>query len=476
MHQQILYLQILVFASNRGLFFHGCRLVHGNSCEGHDTIQNSSRVSMSDPALLRLLLKASQEISYVFSKYVVCCSLTDSVLKLLYASSSTVGDENYAQFRHREFCLRSIIFSLRAIRPFIKLFGFYEGPNLRITSVLDLLEYSVHMASNWFRRNTEGLILMINPIVNGSINRQASFDVRVGEMLQAMRQSSGCMVHDLLGDGLEAIPDTNVTQRQVQQSKTLLLCIPDDEMWQLIGASLWMQLSGFANYQLSEFVQKLRTEDGSTIVDLKNELSILVAESSLTSMAYISSSLTRQLASFLRTKLAKSIPVTSFLWLHESVHHQSSSLTSSSNQTTPLKVADKEERVSLQKLYEISVHPVEICENFANERIVCFPHSNKRFSTAWGDLLRGPILEDDNSSLPNSKAQLNFGNNTSVTEGEPIHNNKLVTDGLAETSRSSSPHRDVTCFHNPVEVLKRTGELLEVAYISLSVDNLKSII
>ena len=260
--------------------------------------------------------------------------------------------------------------------------------------------------------------------------------------------------------------DANVTQGQLQQSETSMLSIPEDEMWQLIGACLWIHLSGFANDQLRKFLGKERIEDGSIIRDSKNEFPILGAELFATSTAYISSSLTRHLASFLRQKVSKGLPVTSLVWLDESSPCQSSSLHSSHQRMVPLEVTGNEERVSLlQKLLEISVCPDEICKNFVNERITCFPYNSRKFSGSWKDLEKGALAVENDFS-PNNKAQGNFGINASVKEGGSILNNNFVTDSLMETKRSSSPHRDITSFHNPMEVLKRSGELLEVFYIT----------
>lgn len=453
-------LQILAFASNRGLCFHGYRLLYGNSSDGHDTNGSSIESSMLGPTLPRLLLKASQEILCSFSHYVVCCNLTDSILKLLYGKS-----ESYVQFHHRIYCLRSLILSLRAIRPLLKLSGFCEDLNLIISSVLDLLVYCLLFASSWFSRNLKGLTLMTQTILNEHMDHQSSFDVTSGELMKVIRQSSEWMIHDVLVDGLGNFLDANITQEHPQKSETSMVPMPDDETWQLIGACLWVHISGFVNHQLSDFLGKEMIEDGSAIVDLKSELPVLVAKIFVTSTAYISSSLSRQFASFLRQKASKGLPVALLVWLEESSHHKFSSLHNFSNQRVgPLEFTGKEQRESLfQKLWEISVHPAKICENFVNERILCIQSNSRKFPASWKDVQKGVLSEDENDVSSNTKARRNIGDNTTVNEDGSIFNNRLVTDGLMETRRrSSNPQIDVASFHKPVEVLKRSGELLEV--------------
>ncbi|XP_020264174.1 uncharacterized protein LOC109840081 [Asparagus officinalis] len=443
---------ILVFVSNKGLLFHGYLLLHGNNPKGHDSKHDRKHSSILDSALWRFLLKACREISIVFSRYIVCCNLTDSILKLVYQKNFTSENRSYSQ---REFCLRSVISSMRTIRRFLKLCGFHEGLCLRISPVLDLFEYCVLLALRWLSRNVEGLIVMAETILNLPINHQSLFEVRSGELMNALRQSSDWMVHDLLDVGAS-------TKGQLQQSETSILSIADDEMWPLIGVCLWIHLSGFANHQLSKVPEKELIE-GSTIMDLMNELPVLVAELYVDSMSYLSSSLSRQLASFIRQKISKGLPVTSFVWLEELSNNKSSSLHNFSDKKVgSLELTGEEETMSLlHKLWEISVCPANVCENFVSQRIVCFPYRNQKFSGCWKDLQRGAPADDENDISPSCKAQGSISNNRPVRGQDSTSNNSSTTDALLETARRRSPHSDISSFHNSIEVLKRSGELLE---------------
>lgn len=456
----------LVFACNMGLLFHGYRLLQDNISGQHDIDHHSVGCSILNPVLPRLLLKANKEILYSFTRYVVSCSFTDSTLNLVHDRSFTFDKDIFCQLYPRDFCLQSLIYSLKILRPLLKLYeidGFTEGLTLRTSAVFDLLQYCVYFTSTWFRGNVKGLTLMIHPILDACVNDKSSFEVLAGELQKLLHKISELMLHDASSDGLGKIADDSCKQMQIKQIQSLMPPISEDEMWQLISACLWIHISGFAKHQLSKFLMTERLEDESSMMDLTNQFPLLVAGSLITSLAYISSSITKQLASFLRQKALKGLPVTALFWLDEFSQLQSRSLDNYLNQgTDTLELTRKEDTEALFKiLWEISVSPKEICENFVTERVNCFPYNSEKLSGFWKDIQQSILSEYENGVSPNNKTEgkVSSSNNES---GSLLRRRFLDMDSILETRRKdSSPQRDITSFHNPREVIKRSGELLE---------------
>lgn len=454
---------ILIFAYNKGLFFHSLRLLLYNSSQEHETDYHSVGTYMLSPHLPRLLLKAIEEINYVFCQHVVCFSLTDSTLRLLPGRSFITAKDRLEQFHHREFCLRSVMYALRTIRQLLKLSSFNVGSyTLRILSVLDLLEYCGQFASTWFSRNVNRLILLIQTIHIAHADDLSSLDVVIGKLMKNLYQTSDQMVYAASGNGMGAILGVNNEQKQLKQSEGSTLLVPEDEMWQLIGASLWIDLSGFAKHQLSKFVVTNEVEHESA-ASPTIEFPVLVARLFMSSMAYISSSITRQLASFLRYKASKGLPVTSFAWLDESSQHHSRFLHSHLNQgiAASQQINDEEKLPLLQKLWEISVNLEKLSDSFVTERIICFPYNTQKVSGSWKDIMKDNLAEYENGASPKDKSESSNGCKASMDEVRSS-NRVIVTDGLLETKwKGSSLQSDLTSFNNPREVLKRKGELLE---------------
>lgn len=426
--------EILVFTNTRGLFFHGCLLLHVSNIFRKDSdLYSSDECSTLPSTLSKLLIKASQEISCIFCRFVVCCSLTDSIL----------GNKSLCQFHRREVCLSSIVMSLRSLRPLVKL---CESSLVQVSS-LDPLECSVHFASYWFGKNVNALMSIIGTFVNEPIDHHSSIEVRINALMKLLQHTEWINAN-FLSDGTVGMSD-------IQQSEAAIVSQIDYEMWQVIGAILWIHLFKYSDNQFRDFLEQDVVDNGNIILDTIKLL--------LTSTDYISSMLTRQLAFFLRQKASESQSFT-FAWLNRLSH------ISSKGKNSNMEIKAEEVVVSQYKtLWELSVQPNEICNSFVNERLVCFPYKSENVFAAWKYVCKATLGDNRNGLRPKVKAQGDDGNFIPTNE-ESASVNNIDMDPLIETKRQiSSPRKSIAFFHNPVEILKRNGELLE-AICSNSID------
>ncbi|XP_017699904.2 uncharacterized protein LOC103713736 isoform X2 [Phoenix dactylifera] len=458
---------ILIFACNKELLFLGYLMLQVNISQEDENDHHGPRSPFLNPALPRLLLKASREISYFVARYVVFCCFSDSVLKLVYNRDFTSEKDMYGLVHTRDCVLQSIIYQLRIFRLILKQYDreySTEGVALNSRSVLDLVEYCIFFSSTWFRRHLKGLILMIHPILNAFVNGQSSLGGMAGELMKALHQTSELMFHDASGDSMGFIPDAICQQKQLEQSNSLMPSISEDEKWHLVGACLWMHLSNFMKNHFSKFPVTERPKDENSIMDLISLFPLTVAKLLAASLSYVSSSLVKQLASFLRWKALKGLPVTTIVWLDECSQSQPGFLHHYLNQevaTSQLPIEDSKSFFNM--LREISLNPQDICAEFIKERVPCFPCTSRKLFSSWKDMHADIFAEYENAASTNNRLEDSCTGSIPNDGAKSIRSGRVLdTDGFVETRwKCSSSPRDATYFCNPKEVAKRSGELIE---------------
>ncbi|XP_020701269.1 uncharacterized protein LOC110113162 [Dendrobium catenatum] len=454
---------VLLLACNNGLLFLGYQLLEGfifreNDVDNQHKTGHSTRCTI----LFKLIVKANKELFYAYSRYVVCCHLSDSTMKLLSgrASSAEICSESYFQ---RNFCMQCLICSLRIIKPLVKYYDnllLSEGLALSTYSFLELVEYMLYFSRNWFNRNISGLIQMVCQIHSAFVSNHDSIEVLTGEQLKILHPTSDNNTGDALNDDEEVLHEFINQKNQAKLRNSLAFSIPEDERWQLIGTSLWIHNNSFTNQKLSKFLATQKLEAEKSIAD-HNQFRIAVAKLTMASIAYVSSSVTKQLASFLREKASKGLPVATFAWLEESKQHESSSLPHQSDQGICIRqLSASEDREDLaKKLWEISINAKEIYQNLLNEKVYGFTYSREKLHSSWKDF-QEVNLSEHVSDASHYKSEGNSSARNAV--GSLFGKKNLDTDTFLETRRrDSDPKLEKANFCNPTEIVKRSGELLE---------------
>lgn len=114
-------------------------------------------------------------------------------------------------------------------------------------------------------------------------------------------------------------------------------------------------------------------------------------------------------------------------------------------------------------LWEISANPVDICNAFVSEGVNCFSRSSINLSRSWKDI-NGTVVGCENNITKKSGQEHKY-NVSSKDKGQ----------GSAEASANVEIFHEIERkeliaqgnFKNPRELLKRSGELLEVFKIVL---------
>ncbi|XP_020588907.1 uncharacterized protein LOC110030508 [Phalaenopsis equestris] len=453
---------VLLFACNNGLLFLGYQLLQEVIFWEHE-IDNQHKTGHSTlcPVLFDVFVKANKELFYAYSRYVVCCHLSDSTLKLLSGKASTVEIYSETCFQ-RNFCLQSLICSLRIIKRLVKYYDhllLIEGLTLRTYAFLELVEYLMYFSLNWFSRNLSELIQLVCQIRRAYIGDHDSIEVMTGELMKLLHHTLDGNTSDASNDVAEILDFIN-QENHVKLSEPLAFSIPEDEKWQLIGTSLWIQNTNFTNQQLRKFLAKDGCDAEKSMTD-HNPFPIIIAKLTMASIAYVSSLLTKQLASFLREKASKGLLVATFAWLEESSQHESSSLPHIDQGVCFRQLYTGGDREALFKnLWEISVNAKKIYWNLSNGNVCGFAYSGEKLPTCWKDFKIVKLSDHVNTSHCQSKGS---PSNSAINVIGSLFAKKIFdADSFIETRRGDSNIMlEKANFENPSEIVKRSGELLE---------------
>jgi hypothetical protein len=186
--------------------------------------------------------------------------------------------------------------------------------------------------------------------------------------------------------------------------------LTNDEKWHFISTCLWIHLSTIIKNPFME------------LTDAEKQFAQLL----INSIDFTRSSFVKQLAFYLTLKSLNGSDSNAPMWLIQSCSEPAKQKYNCNQQVEIQRLPNNGDTGSLiNLLWEMSVRPQDICTGLADEKVNCFPHGGKKLPASWKDADR--ILE---------------------TKGN---------QSGADKERNS-------CFGNPRELIKRSGELLEVIF------------
>ncbi|XP_042377288.1 uncharacterized protein LOC121970563 isoform X1 [Zingiber officinale] len=444
---------VLLSAHNYGSLFLGYLMLHVEEFTRNE-YKNWSADLIFVPAFVRLLIKSTVEILCFLARFVVSFNFTESMLKPLH--------DNHYQIHTILFCLKNM---LCFIRTFGSSSNYYQGEKASedfstfFPFALDLLEFYVDFAFACIEGNFKGLFMMINHILIALANDESSIEVLSDELRKFLCQNSQLVTHCASVVEVESISNSNFKQKHLETGD---FPIADDEKWKLLWISLWLHMLNFAKHGLGKISIKEGSHNGSSINNIITVFISAITKSLVSTVAYISSSLVKLVASFLRQKALKGLPIPSILWLDEIARSHPTSLHYHLNQRLDsLQLSDNKTQVSLKMLWDISICPVDICEHFAKEKVTCFPYYHGNQFDTWKDVQRNIFSDNENDHINDKQEKLDSGSSYKETISEH-GGNTMDNNGFVETGRKhSGPRTDISYFHNPREITRRSGELFE---------------
>ncbi|KAF9594784.1 hypothetical protein IFM89_034767 [Coptis chinensis] len=476
---------ILIYLCNVGMWFLGYHILHGFTSQAYPQDKNhtSDSIFQSSP-VPKMILKSTEEISSFCARYLMCCSIIYSPPSPPLPVHNVLGTNRSHQFHLWDVYMKGSIHILNSYRDTVKLYfpSFFAGDcqdlMMEIFTALDILEYYIIFTSAWLQKNVKALVTTVHPMFVAYNNGHTPSKVDIENLKKQLCKNVDLMMCDSLGDKLGEPSDATRKQSQLEQRGDLLVSIPDDERWQILGACLWRHLSDFTRNLLNPFSDS-QTNDRFSKTRLSGlSSSIYVNESSESNwkltvealkqvpgffakflestVACVASSHAKQLASVLSLKLEKEGPVPTILWLEKS--ELSHSITPFLEQEfDSLQLMSNENEASLLRiLWEMSVNPVEVRKAFSQENMGWLQSISQKLSKGWTDVHRNvqnlSLVDDQDSSCSSS---------ADGEGGFPGERRSQDNSSSLKSRLKDSTFKEIACFRNPEEIYKRNGELLE---------------
>ncbi|XP_052192792.1 uncharacterized protein LOC127801585 isoform X2 [Diospyros lotus] len=494
--------RIVIFLSNHGLLLMGYNILHGYASYYSS---QARRVSFDGfllyPIESKLLLKAIEELSCLFSRYMVSCCITCSQPMVCSTYSSAAGVNRLGLLTTWQFYMQGLLWSLRRLRSSLKLLSgscadeFISMP----TIVLDLSEYCIYFASAWLQGKYKVLFEVMKPLLLACTNGHAPYEITTADLKKLLLHIEELLVKTALNDNTGSsvdnvgAPSTGSTIfTQNHQNDIIMSSIPEDVRWQITRAALWGHISAFLKHQLNSLSGRL--EDSYSFGPFytlsssmsnfnlfehysndKHEhmrlVSMVLAKLLKTTYSQISSACIKQLASFLLLEMEDGSKELTLRWLegfgdsHPGTLHKHHSQSVDRQDTMNM-----ENDVSASKmLWDSFADPKVIYEGLAQENFKWQWYIMPKPSKEWSDIFVG-ITEEcqaEESCYQEGRLSSSF---TGSGIGSPVlgstpSSHSFLSFGLPNKIIAEN----IMPFQSPKEVYRRNGELLEALCIN-SVD------
>ncbi|KAB2056480.1 hypothetical protein ES319_A11G105200v1 [Gossypium barbadense] len=476
------YLINMIFVNlcNNGFWFLGYDMLHG-FCREHSQHENH----MDDNAFLyplfhKPLLKLTEDISSLFSHFLAVCSTTWSPSKLCYRENGMSHEGRSNSGYTWGFYFQGVKLSLSSLRAAMRIFSgiFKEVMAPKLLTLLDLYEFYANFASAWLQKNSEGLVLMMQPLIVTYTSGHTPYEVDMMALKETLNQVPDT-VTDVLIDGLEV--DKCAEEKQVGE---LLNLIPEDERWHIIGAFVWQHMSRFMKHKLNSlaisddsFLSGFSNDKLSSCAPLSLDVGLgnrsirenirsaswILANLPKIALEHISSHHVKQLGLFLQQKIDNGFNPPTLGWLAEyrlssRTLHQHLGQTKDTNSTNQLSASDI--------LWKMCADPTMISESFAQEKVNWSSFLNFKPCRGWDDLYKDIRRENESDESQNHEGKISnssSGGEAGSPSGSVLRNGHAF---LSSWQKGTSTEKEVIHFQNPKEIYKRNGELLEALCVN----------
>ncbi|KAM7276220.1 hypothetical protein ACFE04_018086 [Oxalis oulophora] len=445
---------VMISLYNNGLSFIGYDMFH--QCVDQGQAQGESQT-------IRTFLKASEDISVLFSRFVAACAITGTQGKAKY-TNNTVSCKLISNGLNT-WDLRGIILSLWRLKSAMtNLSGcLMEDVVMKLLGVLDLVEYFVNVASAWLQRNAKVLLIMVQPILITLSNGHTPYEV---DMVNLLKLCPWSAEFESVNHFANAAQD-----RECENTHS----IPEEERWEVIGACLWYHMSKFMKQKFDLMsinlddsssdilLSKIFSSVGNNTTDQIKMLSLTLAKLVKVTSDHIAAYHLKELMSFLQQKVELNLFVPTILWLNYNtkVLHQDQGTLSEDV------INHQNENLPLDMLWDICADPGIIIEGFGQENVNWSHYLKPENCKGWKDKYKG-ITDRHQTENNNHEGNNPSTSNAPADDKAGVPAKSLFGNGnfLSSWQKETTITMDLTSFHTPKEICKRNGELLEAMCIN----------
>ncbi|KAG8391959.1 hypothetical protein BUALT_Bualt01G0241500 [Buddleja alternifolia] len=437
--------------------------------------QSQDKSDMSDLFVYpsSLLLGAAEEISCLYVKYLLASCRNCSSSTYL-TRNGLAGEGRTCWLTAWGFSNQGISWSFMCLRAMSQLFlRSYSQDYLKLLfTILDLFEYHVFFASAWLQKNFKALLVTVRPVLVALTGGSTANEIKMENLNKLLAEIVQLLAHDSPCDELGTHVEVN-GQKQ-EQNGGIMLLVPDDNIWRIMSASLWVHMSKFMEHQLNSLPEVLVGSFSSTSLTIletgdKNlqQHAILVSSTlvEFLKLAYadILFYCSKRFANYLLQEVNESNQ-TNLLYLEDGP----SRLRDEDNNLQvieSLKLSNNANKLlDFEQLWHICADPKIFRGAFLQEYLNWLPHFKQKSSSGWSDAYVSITREFESEEVSDKEDKL----------GSPSH---ASGSPLACLSPDDHPfkgfgHKDlhngkkVMPFQNPKEIYKKNGELVEALCIN----------
>ncbi|KZV57684.1 hypothetical protein F511_03144 [Dorcoceras hygrometricum] len=452
----------VLYYHHKGLEFIGNNIFHEYMLKGQSDDKDYANKLFLHSIPSNILLQATEEISCIFAKYIVfscvnCCHSAYS------ANDSIACEARFCWLAAWGFSNQGITWSFGCLTAMLRLFlrSYTKEFEMMLFHILALVKYHIFFSSAWLQRNLNALLVLVRPILNRLMIRNASNELTVEDLNALLSEIVETLSHDSTYIDIDG--------RKQEQFVGIVPSAPEDKSWGLMSGSLWVHMVKFLEHQLNAFPVILdgicSPTPSLSLPDCKNlPLEMGLSSSTLVEFLKITSAgvsfyCSRQFVIYLLQEVnLPNKPILSYLENVFSQPELGDKYNHSSLENTEL-LDSGSELSALKKLWLICADRRIIHGAFEQEYCNWLPYVKQKSFGGWGETYLNISRECELEELSYKKDQL----------GSPTH---AVGSPLACLSPDDHPFKGfgendmfdmkkALPFHNPKEMYKRNGELLE---------------
>ncbi|VVB03520.1 unnamed protein product [Arabis nemorensis] len=331
---------MILSADNHELLSMGYNIFQENSTSGLSSISDKSHTDedlLQYSALCKLILKATEEKSFVLSRIIAACSVT-CLHSVPCSEENKVSSGPEPKWSYAlQFYFQGILQSFSSLRISLRLClgSSVEDLKIRLAVVLDLVEYCSRLAMAWILGDVNCLFRMVQPLTIAYFHGHMPYEVDLEDLKRVYHQEVSVSVSDASNVGVNSVVENNEVHYPVYS-------IPEDERRLVTHACFWKHVSDFVKHKLvsisidlddgisnsgsvETFDAQTSLDSSGDIVCVTEKIMSVLGKTLISTLAQLSSYHVKQLVLHLKQKIEKGIQVPTLLWLHECRESQANS-------------------------------------------------------------------------------------------------------------------------------------------------------
>ncbi|XP_051144791.1 uncharacterized protein LOC127260850 isoform X2 [Andrographis paniculata] len=411
-----------------------------------------------------LLLKATEEVSSLFVKYVAeaCKNCYSSTL---FASNRLSADGKFFWLSAWGFSNQGIVWSFWHLRAMLPLFLRFNSEEfyMLLSSFLDLFEFKILFASAWLQKNFKAVLETVRPILVTFIKGRSQHEIKMTELKTLSTEIVKLLTHDLSGYDLGVYVGNNGKNEQHSEE------VPVDKIWHIMTASLWMHMSEFLHHQLSALSEELGESLPSPSLSPSDcnsnnlrmqcvSVSGILTDNLKFACIGVSSYCSKQFAAFLLHVTKES----SQLNLFDS--EDGLSRLGAANEYQLSEISNGRRFVDFEELWHFCNDPKVIHEALLQEYHNWLPYYKEKLSSGWGDAYINITREFESEEICDKEDRVGSPNHSSGSPLACLSPDDHPFKGSGD--KDSHDSRRIMPFQNPKDIYKRNGELIEALCIN----------